>query len=196
MICVFMESVGKLIQLYAYLSRNVSDKHSRTARLIRSGDWRYAEKRLLEELDEAIQAFHGGHGNQMEKNPLLVELAAEKGIGHRLSDIILEASQVSYWYQAFHLAKQSLRERRDRPLKARTIVAALKRGARSTASVEEHARQIKGNPTVRTVYGFIGRLLARADLPIDIFAELDLREMRQKPYLADFIQSMQKGPRL
>ena len=198
MICVSMESVEKLIQLYVYLSRNVSEKQSRTARLIRTGNWRFAAKRLAEEREEVIQAYHGGHGNPQSKNPDLTELAAEMRLDQRLSDIVLETSQLSYWYLVYHLAKSSKDSPSENlphkdPLDANVIASALQEGAQSTTAVTEHEQRIRENTTVETVYGFIGRILAEVGLPLDIFAELDLREMMRKPYLEDFRSAMQRG---
>ena len=183
MICVFMESVEKLILSYHYLSNNISAKVSRTAGLIGAGDWRYAGKRLLEEVEEAVQAFLGQHKHLPDKSPVLADLLVERGIDQRLSEIVLETSQLSYWYLVFHLAKQNT-------LNAQNIVSALENGALSPAGVEEHAQRIEDNTTLEAVYSFIGKLLSSVNLPLDIFAELDIREMKQKPYLEDFIREM------
>jgi len=177
-----MEPVAKLVRVYTHLSENVPSELSSTARLIRSGDRRKALGRLREEIREAVRASEGSHVHDLEAKPLLRRFLEREAIDPADAAVLLEASQVSYWYLAMRLGSA-----RGGSPRSEAILAALEAGARSPRSVRQWAEAARRRPSERTVYGFIGRLMSEAHLPLDLFARLDLAEMMQKPYLKRFV---------
>ncbi len=175
-----MESVEKLIQAYSYLSANVSEELSGSARLIHSGASQKIAQRLREEIDEAVGAFEGTHSHDEEKTPLVKELLSRKGIDTAAAGILLELSQVSYWCLLYRLANGGEPD-------AEKVCSALKRGANAGGDIEEMAAAAARNLDGESVFSLIGRLSKESRLPLDLFAELDLLEMEQKPYLKDIV---------
>jgi hypothetical protein len=175
-----MESVEKLIQAYSFLSKLVSEELSESTRLIRSGDFQKIAQRLREEIDEAVRAFEGTHSHDEEKTPLVRELMSRKGIDPAAGGILLELSQVSYWCLLYHLAKGGEPD-------AEKVCSALKRGANAVGEITEMAAAADRDLDEESVFLLIGRLSKESRLPLDLFAELDLLEMEQKPYLKDIL---------
>ena len=183
MVCLSMESVEKLIQVYSFLSKLVSEELSDTARLIHSGDLQKITQRLREEIDEAVRAFEGTHSHDEEKTPLVRKLLSRKGIDPAAGEILLELSQVSYWCLLYHL------EKGGKPV-AEKVCSALKRGANAVDEITEMAVAAARDLDEESVFSLIGRLSKESHLPPDLFAELDLLEMEQKPYLKDILHGL------
>jgi phosphoribosyl-ATP pyrophosphohydrolase len=185
-----MEPVAKLVRVYIHLSENVSSELSSTARLIRGGDRREILRRLREEIGEAVLAAQGRHVHGLDEKPLLRRFLDGERIAHSHAAVVLEASQVSYWYLVLRLGADRRSRRPGGRVHPDAVLAALKAGARSSPGPRTWAAAARIRASVGTVYGLIGRLMSRAGLPLDLFARLDLLEMMQKPYLERFVDGL------
>jgi hypothetical protein len=137
--------------------------------------------RLRDELGELAAVLGGTHSHLTDKSGLARGLLAERGLAVRLADLLLEASQVSYWWLVSELAAGRVPHAGD-------LQAALRGGAAAGARavpVGEQARSAACDPTAARVFGLLGRVMAEAGLPLDFFAELDLAEMATRPYLTE-----------
>ncbi len=174
-----MHALSRLVSSYVALARVVAPERSRTAALIRSGDAARALARLPAEIAELVAAFDGGHAHPDAKSAPARRLLESRGLDAARADLLLEASQVSYWWLVARLAGGGAVE-------AASIAAALAAGAAARGpAIRELAAAAAADPTVESVYGLIGAALAACSLPLDLFAELDLEEMAGRPYLQE-----------
>jgi hypothetical protein len=170
-----------MVSAYQALARSVPPEKSRTAALIRSSDASLPLRRLRGEIGELVAVLGGTHSHLADKSGPARGLLAARGLEAGLADLLLEASQVSYWWLVSELAAG----RAPDPVE---LEAALRAGAgpRGRATpVAEQARSAASQPTASSVFGLLGRTMAEAGLPIDLFAELDLAEMAARPYLTE-----------
>ncbi len=176
-----MAALQRLVSAYQALSRSVPTEKSRTAALIRSSDASLPLARLRDEIGELVAVLGGTHSHLADKSGLARGLLAERGLEVRLADLLLEASQVSYWWIVSELAAGRVPDAGD-------LEAALRSGAKAGAravSVGEQAHSAASEPIAENVFGLLGRVLSDAGLPLDLFAELDLAEMATRPYLKE-----------
>jgi hypothetical protein len=187
-----MQTLKRLVAVYEALARAVPPEQSRTAALIRSGDAARALARLRAEIVELQAALAGGHTHADDKAAAARRLLAARGLDASGTDVLLEAHQVSYWWLVAELAQ-------GRRPDASSMHAALAAGAACVVAAGGAGGTRGGNagalaaaaadtPAVDTVYRLIGWALGARDLPLDLFAELDLAEMASRPYLQEALR--------
>jgi hypothetical protein len=170
--------IQRLVAAYGVLAREVEPERSGTAALIRTGDPGRALLRLRQEIAELAAVVEGGHAHAADKSAQARRLLAERGLSEAHADLLLEASQVSYWWLVARLASGSQPD----PGLLEEAVRAGACGSRSRP-IGEEAREASAEASERAVFGLLGRALSDAGLPADLFAELDLAEMARRPYL-------------
>ena len=176
-------TLQRLVSAYRALSR-VAPELSRTAGLIQAGDPSPALLRMRDEIRELMAVLGGSHSHLAGKIGLARSLLRERGLEERWADLVLEASQVSYWWIVGQLAAGGT-------LDAAQIASCLAAGAaaaRAATGLAEQARAAAESPTAAGVYGLLGGALAECGLPLDLFAELDLAEMATRTYMREALR--------
>ena len=177
-----MQNLQRLVTAYTAHARVVPPAQSRTAALIRGGGSARARERLQAEIAEMAAAFDGSHSHAGDKAAPARRLLGERGLDAARADLLLEASQVSYWALVGELSSGGA-------VDAASIASALAGGAAAGGpSFGEQAAAAAEGPTVEAVYGLIGRAMAECGLPLDLFAELDLAEMESRPYMQEALR--------
>jgi hypothetical protein len=177
------KTIEALLSCYEHIADKVRAEVSATAGMIRAGEAAVAGARLRAEIDEALRAARGDHSHDPAKTRAASSLLRERGLDPGLADLLLETEQIGYWYLVGELAA-------GRRPAADQIVGALAEGEGSPLAAEALASAALSKPQTATVFALVGRLLANAGLPAGLFAELDLREMRGKPYLEDVFRGL------
>ena len=178
-----MESIGKLINAYRFLSSSVSEKISSTAYIVKTGNRAEAESRLKTELQEALRCRDGVHTHRGSKTASARKLLAQKGLPVSGQDLLLELHQVAYWALVYQLASGNCVDPDE-------LSAALVKGAETTCPVQTLASRIERCVSLATTFAFVGRIQRESGWPHDLFAQLDLIEMAKKPYLEDFLHGL------
>jgi len=177
-----MQAVRRLVRAYEALASAVPSERSHTASLIHAGDSSRALERLSVEIRELEAVLSGDHSHPNDKSGLARSLLEQRGLAPSSADLLLEASQVSYWWIVSELAG-------GRTLDAGALEEALRAGAASRGlAFGKLARSAAASPTAASVYGLLGRVLADRGLPLELFAVLDLAEMATQPYLREALR--------
>jgi hypothetical protein len=172
-----------LVFLYNHIAHHVPPEVSGTAGMIGRKEIDLAGERLRGEIGEALQASVGVHRHDPAKTKDASALLQEEGLDAELADLLLETEQICYWFFVYELAA-------GRRLATDAIVAALEHEDCRRVPVQDLAAAAADRPTTSTVFLLLGRLLTDAGLPRRLFVELDLREMRRKPYLEDIVRGL------
>jgi hypothetical protein len=176
-----MDAVLLLIEAYRHLAEKVSPEVSRTARLIQAQKYDLAHQRLRQEIDECLMALAGDHLHNEEKRALPRTILRGEKLPEELADIVIELQQVAYWCLVGWLASKNT-------LTGTEVAQSLRKGAACRISAAELGSAAGRDADPDSVFRFVGRASVSAGLPLDLFARLDLADMRSRPYLKDVIK--------